>query len=478
MYDAKPEKIDNGYVERDENIFSASCLLLKNVTIAQADGGAVPADVLLHDGKIIKIDSCIEDVSDDVIKITSAGGLWLTPGSVKLLKLRGDEEENNNLSGGSTVMLHPLSAARPGHFLEALSQKMSALTGLSPANFGFGYHLENINELSRNDVEEVLTTDKGVNMITFNLSKLSNVELIQTFRRIEHLGCIARVQVDASCMVSHFSRLGVSSDSEELEEAQARRVSTLAKQTGLTICLSGLTHQPALKVVKEFRRRGANIWAELSDKVAHTTVKWVLDDNTLRDIVITAPAAEVTDLTAHVQLSCVNPLKMLRSSRGGVVTGGDADLVLWTKNDDTSENNEEDNLTKYSVKYVLVNGSVALVAGEGVNPTRAGQFVELTRVNSDEGRSRDHGQPTRVERERSEDPSERVKTAGISLDPAGVTSLDQVTTIITMMTINSKNHITYFIPGSPDVSEESLRLRSQKPAGLHLLPGLGEPGAV
>ena len=428
VYDDKSE-IDNGYIERDENVFEARRLLLRNVTIAQADGGAVPADVLINDGKIVKIDSSIEDVSDDVTRITHAGGLWLTPGSVKL---RGDnQDENNHLSGGSTVVVHHLSAAaRPGDtVLEALSQKKSALSGLSPANFGLGYHLDNINELARNDVEEMLTTDKGVSMITLNPSKLSNLEVIQTFRRIQHLGCIARLQLDTACdLVSHLGRLGLSPDTEELEEAQVRRMATIAKQTGLAICLSGVTHPPALEVVKEFRGRGAEIWAEMSHRAAQTTVQWVLGDKTLRDLVIMAPAPEVTDLAAHVQLACVNPLRMLGVTRGDVVTGGDADLVLWTRNDESEEDNDKDNLTKYSVKYVLVNGSVALVAGEGVNPTRAGQFVELTRVKSDdeEGRSRDHGQPIRVERQRSEDPSERVKTAGISLDPAGVTSLDQV----------------------------------------------------
>ena len=207
-------------------------------------------------------------------------------------------------------------------------------------------------------------------------------------------------------------------------------MATLAKQTGLAICLSGVTHRPAMEVIKEFRARGAEMWAEMSDRATQTTVKWVLGDKTLRELVIMAPAPEVTDLAAHVQLACVNPLRMLGVSRGDVATGCDADLVLWTRKDESEEdNNDQDNLTKYSVKYVLVNGSVALVAGEGVNPTRAGQFVELTRVKSDDegGRSRDHGQPIRVERQRSEDPSERVKTAGITLDPAGVTSLDQVT---------------------------------------------------
>mgnify|MGYP001321410194 CR=1 FL=1 len=440
VYDDKSEnEMDNENDGLEENIFEARSLLLKNVIITHADGGAVPADVLVKDGKIAKIDSTI-DVSGDVTKIKDAGGLWLTPGSVKL---GGDkEDENSHLSRGTTVMIHHLSAeARSTDILEALSQKKSALAGRSPANYGFGYRLENVNELCRNDVEEVMTTDKGVTMITLNPSQLSNLEVIQTFRRMAQLGgIITRVQLGSSDLASHLSRLGVSEVSlrEELEEAQVRRLSTLGKQTGLAICLAGVTHQPALEVIKEFRSKGVEIWAELSAKVTQSTVAWVMDDKSLRDIVIMTPSPEVTDLRAHVQLACANPLRMLGSDRGSVVTGSVADLVLWARNEDTEEEDcSKDNLTQYSVKYVLVNGSVALAAGKGVNPTRAGEFVELTRVKSDDGEgpaanqspvsgSRDHCQPIRVERERSEDLSQRVKTAGISLDPAGVTSLDQV----------------------------------------------------
>ena len=442
-YDDKSEnEMDNENVGREENIFEARSLLLKNVTIIQAEGGAVPADVLINDGKIAKIDSSIQqEINDHVTKIKDAGGLLLTPGSVKLCDDK--EDENSHLSLGTTVMIHHLSAeARPSDILEALSQKKSALAGRSLSNYGFGYRLENVNELSRNDLEEVMTTDKGVTMICLSPSQLSHLEVIQTFRRIAQLGGImARVKLDSSDLVSHLSRLGVTELHlcEELEEAQVRRLSTLAKQTGLAICLAGVTHQSSLEVVKEFRSKGAEIWAEMSSKVTQSTVSWVMDDKILREIVIMTPAPEVSDLRAHVQLACVNPLKMLGTDRASVVTGNQADLVLWARNGDTEEDDSyKDNLTKYSVKYVLVNGSVALAAGEGVNPTRAGEFVELTRVKSDDGErspaanqspvlvSRDCGQPIRVERERSESESERVKTAGISLDPAGVTSLDQV----------------------------------------------------
>ena len=143
-----------------------------------------------------------------------------------------------------------------------------------------------------------------------------------------------------------------------------------------------------------------------------------------------------------ISLPSIHPwLRMLGLDRGDLTTGSTADMVLWARNDEEEDDMTiSDNRPRFSARYVLVNGRVALAGGE-VNPTRAGQFVELTRVKkiddsaeNEEGRanqspvsrSRDLRQPMRVEREVRDDPGERVKTAGISLDPAGVTSLDQV----------------------------------------------------
>ena len=113
--------------------------------------------------------------------------------------------------------------------------------------------------------------------------------------------------------VTHLSRLGLTSDSEEVEETQARRLCTFAKQTGARTCIRGLTHLPALEVVKEFRSKGAEIWAELSDKVDRGTMQRILEDKSLSDLVIMAPASEVTDLAAHVKMASDNPLRSGRN---------------------------------------------------------------------------------------------------------------------------------------------------------------------
>ena len=120
-----------------------------------------------------------------------------------------------------------------------------------------------------------------------------------------------------------------------------------------------------------------------------------------------------------ILLPSIHPwLRMLGLHRGDLTTGSTADMVLWARNDEEEDDMTiSDNRPRFSARYVLVNGRVALAGGE-VNPTRVGQFVELTRVKkiddsaeNEEGRanqspvsrSRDLRQPMRVEREVRDD---------------------------------------------------------------------------
>ena len=55
------------------------------------------------------------------------------------------------------------------------------------------------------------------------------------------------------------------------------------------------------------------IWAELSDKVDQSTMQRIMEDKSLSDLVIIAPASEVTDLAAHVKMASDNPLRSGRN---------------------------------------------------------------------------------------------------------------------------------------------------------------------
>ena len=81
----------------EESIFEASSLLLQNVTLVRGDGGSVPTDVLIKEGRIVSMDTSVE-AGEEVVKITGSGGLWLTPGGVEL---SGDED--NHLTGRADI---------------------------------------------------------------------------------------------------------------------------------------------------------------------------------------------------------------------------------------------------------------------------------------------------------------------------------------------------------------------------------------
>ena len=98
MFDDNTETaLDNERSE--ESIFEASSLLLQNVTLVRGDGGSVPMDVLIKEGRIVSMDTSVE-AGEEVVRITGAGELWLTPGGVDL---SGDED--NHLTGRADILL-------------------------------------------------------------------------------------------------------------------------------------------------------------------------------------------------------------------------------------------------------------------------------------------------------------------------------------------------------------------------------------
>ena len=68
---------------------------------------------------------------------------------------------------------------------------------------GFAIQLLNINELSRNDLKQ-LVTNEGVNMINVSATKMNNIELLDAMKQIKNLGCKVRAVLEESDMIQHF----------------------------------------------------------------------------------------------------------------------------------------------------------------------------------------------------------------------------------------------------------------------------------
>ena len=356
-------------------------VLFRNATIVSGSGGPYKADLLVEDGKIRSIGTSLDLVGGGAgdSRVVAAEGLLLTPGSIS--SLTGDRDENSTLSRGCTVALHRLSYVH-GDIGDACEQKKSALIGRSRTHFGFILQLQNINELSRNDLSE-LVTGGGVGVISLPATRLSNTEIMEAFKRVKRLGCAVNIQLERSELTQHFSRLGVADSyyKEDIEETEVRRICTFAKQVGVKICIGGVCHLPALEVIKEFAAKGVEIFAVLAENIDSRVLKTIVSDKRLQELVVMTPPAHVTDLASHVKMSCLNPAKLLgiADTRGEVATGHQADLVLWRREEDT-----DNQQPGYSVQFVMVEGRMVLTP-EVESPARHGDFVGFTaRVHQDQ----------------------------------------------------------------------------------------------
>ena len=149
---------------------------------------------------------------------------------------------------------------------------------------------------------------------------------------------------------------------------------------------------------------------------------YVEHNRALQDMVIMSPVRDsVTNLLTFVKMSSNNMARMIRKPMG-IEVGSAADLVIWRKED------AEDNVgssSEYKVEFVIVNGQVCMKQEGEVNPCCSGQFVELSRVEMAE-REED---VKHVEREMINEKVDKGVNDGnhrMTIDPAGVTSLDQV----------------------------------------------------
>ena len=288
---------------------------------------------------------------------------------------------------------------------------------------GFAIQLLNINELSRNDLKQ-LVTNEGVNMINVSATKMNNIELLDAMKQIKNLGCKVRAVLEESDMIQHFSRIGFhEQNQEDIEETQVRRICTIAKQVNVAVIISNVAHNASLEVIKEFTKNGFEVFAEISSTTQISLVNFIQRNKAIHDFVIMAPKRNVIDLSCHVKMSCINPAKILgfHGTRGTIAIGSNADITVWRK--DNFEGNDNDNAMDYKsgfkVNYAIVNGHVVMTPDK-VNPGCFGQVVEFKGLKNVVEEGVKH-----VEREKINDSGDKAHQK-ITIDAAGVTSLDKV----------------------------------------------------
>ena len=342
---------------------------------------------------------------------------------------------------------------------------------------GFAVQLLNINELSRNDLKQ-LVTNEGVNIISISATKMNNIELLDGMKQIKNLGCKVRAVLEGSDMVHHFSRIGFHEQNlEDIEETQVRRICTIAKQVNVAVTITNVAHNAALNVIQEFVKKGLEVFAEISNTAQTCFVNFIQRNKALHDFVIVAPKRNVMDLSCHVKMSCINPAKMLgfHGTRGTIAIGSDADIVVWRKDNIEANDNDDvmDNKNGYKVNYAIVNGHVVMTP-DRVSPGCFGQVIEFQGLTNVVEEGVKH-----VEREKINDTSDKAHQK-ITIDAAGVTSLDQVPRIfqrrVSAFGVRNQQDSTFSLSNTdadedPETQHHSLTGSRRASVKVHAPPG-------
>ena len=91
----------------------------------------------------------------------------------------------------------------------------------------------------------------------------------------------------------------------------------------INVCISNIVHTASLNVINEFSKKGAKIFAKLSDKVDLKTVNIVENDDRLKENVISNPGL-ISDISSFEKMAYVNTARLL--GLAGVKSGATADL--------------------------------------------------------------------------------------------------------------------------------------------------------
>ena len=354
--DSRPANDPADYFESEG---SEKRWLLQSVTLGGGGGGEL-VDILVEEGKIVKVEANIGAVGE--VGLIAGRGRRVTPGKINLFgdQLEGEVE-------GVTLTMEQLSATT-GELEQKLADKTSQT---SRTDFGVSLTITDIQDLHSPEVEGAVGSG-GVALVSLSLTKLDNKQILAAFKRLASLGCLAQVWLDRSSVSGQLRRAGVTEIClEELEETEVRRVVTLARQVRLPLCIGQISSLPALRVIKHFSKAGCQVYAGVTDSL----LAQVKEDRELEDVIISLHP------TSSVKMSATNPAKLLglHPGKGSLEPGAEADLVIWSED--------------LSPDVVLVQGQVVQAAGQ-LSPHHRGAFRHLQTVPP----TQEAGDVKRVER--------------------------------------------------------------------------------
>ena len=232
-------------------------VFIKGGTVVNCDSIAV-ADILVEDGKITAVGEDLEIPEDATV--INATDKYVIPGVIdtnthlyqgldKAAPVKDDFESGTRaaLAGGTTMVVDLVIPDKGESLVEAFNKWKKVGEKMSCCDFGLTVAVPCITEDTKEEMMK-LSRDYGVNsfkmfMAYKNTLKFENSELIEVFKHIRNMGCIAKVHAEnGSIIAENQKRLlaaGVHGPEghllarpEEVEEEAVLRACILAKVQG------------------------------------------------------------------------------------------------------------------------------------------------------------------------------------------------------------------------------------------------------
>ena len=261
-------------------------LLIVNGTVVNADRSK-KADVLIDNGTVIEVSESITPPHDEYRKI-DADGLLLMPGGIDphthldmpVGAIRtADNFENGGkaaLAGGTTMVIDFVNPLRGQSYLEAFDQWMR-LAERATCNYSF--HVT-VTWFDSNAAEEmkILARDEGVNSFKHfttyrDTIMLAPDKLIESFAWVKELGGLCTVHAENDEIICYLQqkllREGITQPRGHVlsrppvaESEATNRVIAVAGVVEVPLYIVHLSSTDALRVVREAREKGQEVYAE------------------------------------------------------------------------------------------------------------------------------------------------------------------------------------------------------------------------
>ena len=264
-------------------------VLIKGGTVVNCDSMAV-ADILVEDGKITAVGEDLEIPEDATV--INATNKYIIPGGIDTnthlyqgldenTPVKDDFETGTRaaLAGGTTTVVDLVIPQGGQNMLEAFNNWRRVGEEKSCCDFALTVAVPCVTEETKKEMVK-LTRDHGVSSFKMFMSykdtlMLENSELIEAFKHVKELGCIAKVHAENGSIISenqknllahgvHGPEGHLLAQPVEVEEEAVLRACSLAKQVNVPLYICSPTSREAVDIIQELKSEGLVVYGEPS----------------------------------------------------------------------------------------------------------------------------------------------------------------------------------------------------------------------